>query len=111
MNKVEFNWGNILFRARRDAYFDTDTYATLNGLPPNHDYASAYFIGVLDGHERGDICCITEFDWILKSTGKILNSNIPFIENAIQHDNYIIEDQDTGIKYDWFNNKIIDRIC
>ena len=101
MNKID--WKSITFVARKDTWYDAGTIAKLDGDVFDMHYTSAYFDGIKDGEEDGEICSIFEFDWIDKD-GNILNSNIPDFDSSIGHDNYIVENTYTGEKYDYLNN-------
>ncbi len=102
MKKIDFS--KIKFIARPNTWFDEGTIAILNGDDVfDMNYTSGLFDGIKDGEEDGEICSFFEFDW-LDENGIILNSNIPYFETTICHENYIIENGDTGEKYDWLNN-------
>ena len=101
MDKID--WKSITFVARKDTWFDEGTIAILEGDVFGMLYTCADFYGIKDGEEDGEICSIFEFDWIDKD-GNILNSNVPDFETIINHENYIIENGDTGEKYDYLNN-------
>lgn len=102
----EIDWKKIKFISRPDTWYDEGTEAFLDDSIPSHDYTSALFRGIHDGGDDGECCCIFEFDWI-DENNICINSNIPYINYIIQHDNYIIENGDTGEKYNWFLNQKI----
>lgn len=101
MKKIDFS--RIDFIARPNTWFDEGSVAELDGDVFDMKYTSALFNGIKDGKEDGEICSIFEFDWV-DENGNILNSNVPDFDTLIAHDNYIIENGDTGEKYDWLNN-------
>lgn len=98
------DWKNIKFIARPDTWYDEGTEAFLDGETlPTHDYTSALFRGTHEGHDNGEYCCMFEFDWIDKD-GNCINSNIPYMDSTVQHKNYVIENAETGEKYNWLKN-------
>lgn len=99
----EINWKNIKFIARPETWFDEGTIAELTNDIIDMKYTSGLFNGIKDGEEDGEVCSFFEFDWV-DENDNILNSNIPNIESLIIHDNYIIENNDTGEQYDYLNN-------
>ena len=99
------HWGKIKFIARPDTWYDEGTEAFLDqDGGPKHDYTSAFFRGTHDGGNDGECCSIFEFDWI-NENGNCINSNIPHIGGIIQHSNYVVEDAETGEKYNWLENR------
>jgi hypothetical protein len=101
------NWKKIKFIARPNTWYDEGTEAILDqqgGI--EHDYTSAFFRGLHEGFDDGECCCVFEFDWI-DENGNCINSNIPHMESTVQHKNYIIENAETGEKYNWLENKKI----
>jgi hypothetical protein len=102
----EINWKKIKFIARPDTWYDEGTEAFLDQDIVGHDETSAFFRGIYEGIGDGEYCCMFEFDWI-DENGDCINSNIPDIVSAIQHKNYIIENADTGEKYNWLENEKI----
>jgi hypothetical protein len=101
MDKID--WKKIKFVARADTWFDEGTVAELDGDVFDMKYTSAIFNGIKYGKENGEVCSIFEFDWI-DECGNILNSNVPDFDFILAHDNYIVENGDTGEKYDYLNN-------
>lgn len=102
MKKID--WNKIKFIARPDCWYDEGTEAFLDQEGgPEHNYTSAFFRGQYEGFDDGECCDIFEFDWI-DENGNCINSNIPLFASSIQHDNYIIENADTGEKYNWLEN-------
>lgn len=99
------DFGKIKFIARKDTWYDEGTEAFLDceiGDITSED-TSAYFRGTHEGFDDGEHCCMFEFDWI-DENGICINSNIPYMERTIQCKNYIIENYDTGEKYNWLEN-------
>jgi hypothetical protein len=101
MNKIDFK--KIKFVARPNTWYDEGTIATIDDDVFDMKYTSALFNGIKDNIEDGEICSIFEFDWIGENN-EVLNSNIPNFDTLIAHDDYIIENGDTGEKYDYLNN-------
>jgi hypothetical protein len=98
------NWKEIKFIARSDTWYDEGTEAFIDGdTLPTHDYTGALFRGIHEGYDDGEYCCIFEFDWIDKN-GNCINSNVPYMNSTVQHKNYIIENAETGEKYNWLKN-------
>jgi hypothetical protein len=103
----EINWSVITFIARPFTWFDEGSIALLDeDAQITHNNTGALFGGIHEGYDDSEYCDIFEFDW-LDENSNCINSNIPYMEQTIQHDNYIIEDAETGIQYNWLENKII----
>lgn len=105
MERKLIDWKTIKFIVRPDTWYDAGTEVFLDQEDiTEHDYASAYFVGIHEGFNDGEYCSIFEFDWI-NENGDCINSNIPYLEHSIHHKDYIIENAKTGEKYNWLENK------
>lgn len=101
------NWEKIKFISRPKTWYDEGTEVFLEqNNHINHDYTMALFRGQYNEFDDSEYCCIFEFDWF-DENGDCINSNIPYMEYTIQHENYIIENGETGEKYNWLENKKI----
>lgn len=100
-----FNFSKITFIGRANEYFDAGSVAILESIP-EHNYPSGYFRGFRDECECGDECSLFEFDWI-DDYGNNLRSNIPDIKNMSILKDWIVKDNDTGVMYNWLENKIV----
>ena len=99
----------IKFISRPDSWFDEGTEAFIDfdegaGNCIAHDFISDVFNGIHEGKEDEEMCNIFEFDWI-DENNNCINSNIPNFGDLIVYENYIVEDFETGQKYNWLLNK------
>jgi len=115
MENVDF--GKVRFIARPNTLFveggeaflkDSETIRELN----EGYVCTAYFIGDknllndIENEEDESWGTLFEFDWI-DEEGNVKNSNIPNLDNMRVIDKFVVEDMDTGIRYDWGKNRVL----
>ena len=110
------NFGKLRFIARPNTLFVEGKEAFIRDSESikelNEGYeCTAFFEGPQNiffeeiGEEKEEgWSTIFEFDWI-DEEGNVRNSNIPILDNMFVIDQFVIEDTDTGIRYDWGKNR------
>jgi len=99
------DWKNLKFIARPNTWFDagTEVEILLGNRKVDHNETGFVFRGTKDGFIDEEYCSIFEFDW-LNENNKIINSNVPNMNDERIHKNNIIENAETREKYNWLLN-------